>query len=262
MEFNKIKELLLDGNDKKARNLLTKYDTLLSIKNIKNILNHAICDTGSPLTTDYIFNNSSHSWKIDIDKYIHSYKYISIIIRKGHIDIIKLFMSYNISDYVYYDYALSKACEINNLEIIKFLLPNPKINPSSFENESIISASQYGDANTVKLLLKDPRIDPSIHGNQSLLGAGAYGHTEVVKLLLEDERVDPSQGNNGIIKRVCWGNWKQNADVVRLLLQDKRVFNMLPDEVKHYTTLINDKEYCGTLSEQQLDAIINKFNYQ
>jgi ankyrin repeat protein len=261
MEFNKIKELLLDGNDKKARNLLTKYDTLLSIKNIKNILNYSICDTDSPLTTDYIFNNSSHSWKIDIDKYIHSYKYIRIITGKGHIDIIKLFLTYNISDYVYYDYALSTACTFNKLEIIKLLLPNPKINPSSFENESIIYASVYGDANTVKLLLKDPRIDPSIHGNQSLLEAGVYGHTEVVKLLLEDERVDPSQGNNEIIKRVCWGNWKQNADVVRLLLRDTRVLNMLPDEVKQYATMINDKEYYSTLSKQQLDVIIHKFNY-
>ena len=122
-------------------------------------------------------------------------------------------------------------------------------------------AIDNNDIKNVELLLKDKRVEPSYDNNKSILDASYNGHFDIVKLLLEDERVDPSQGNNEIIKRVCWGNWKQNADVVRLLLRDTRVLNMLPDEVKQYATMINDKEYYSTLSKQQLDVIIHKFNY-
>ena len=64
--------------------------------------------------------------------------------------------------------------------------------------------AESGDVEMVKLLLKDPRVDPSIPGNEGkqtrdVLITAAFriacskGHLEVVRVLLDDKRSDPIQ---------------------------------------------------------------------
>jgi len=53
-------------------------------------------------------------------------------------------------------------------------------------------ASENNYFEIVKLLLADKRVDPSTNNNSAISYASKKGHTEIVKLLLNDKRVDPS----------------------------------------------------------------------
>ena len=70
------------------------------------------------------------------------------------------------------------------------------------EKKSIIFkyASIVGHTEIVKMLLGDPRIDPSTNNNCAIRKASKYGHIQVVKLLLSDPRVDPSAHYNCAIR--------------------------------------------------------------
>ena len=46
-----------------------------------------------------------------------------------------------------------------------------------------------GNVDSVKLLLEDPKVDPSADNNFAVKLASWYAHLEVVKILLADERV-------------------------------------------------------------------------
>ena len=52
----------------------------------------------------------------------------------------------------------------------------------------------------MKLLLSDPRVDPSTENQEAIREACGRGHTEVVKLLLADPRVDPSAEDHEAIR--------------------------------------------------------------
>ena len=57
-------------------------------------------------------------------------------------------------------------------------------------NTEFIEAAKRGDINNVRLLLADPRVDPAARNNDAIRWASGNGHSEVVKLLLNDPRVD------------------------------------------------------------------------
>ena len=63
-----------------------------------------------------------------------------------------------------------------------------------FENKQKLftQACEYNQVEVVKLLLQDPRVDPSYQNNYAIILASENGHVEVVKLLLQDPRVDPN----------------------------------------------------------------------
>ena len=118
-------------------------------------------------------------------------------------------------------------CRNGNIEIIKFLIEDSRVDPSVRDNLSIIWASINGHLEVVKLLLQDPRVDPSARNNESIIWASNYGHLEIVRLLLQDPRVDPSSRDNcSIIRASNYGH----LEVVKLLLQDYRI----NEEIKEY----------------------------
>ncbi|PRP75923.1 hypothetical protein PROFUN_15447 [Planoprotostelium fungivorum] len=51
-------------------------------------------------------------------------------------------------------------------------------------------AAIKGHTETVRFLLSDPRVDPSARDNEAFRGAATEGHTEAVQLLLSDARVE------------------------------------------------------------------------
>ena len=55
---------------------------------------------------------------------------------------------------------------------------------------AILLALRYRNVEAVRLLLNDPRVDPSADDNYAIRCASENGHVEVVKLLLNDPRVD------------------------------------------------------------------------
>ena len=88
------------------------------------------------------------------------------------------------------------ASEYGNLEVVKMLLKDPRIDPSAYNKEAIRVALRNERLEVVKLLLQDPRVDPSAKDNEAIRYASDNGQLEVVKLLLQDQRVDHSATDN------------------------------------------------------------------
>ena len=63
----------------------------------------------------------------------------------------------------------------------------------------LIEAVKLNDIQTVKILL-DKGFDPSIDNNEAIKWASWKGYLEIVKLLLENKKVDPSANDNSAIK--------------------------------------------------------------
>lgn len=103
-----------------------------------------------------------------------------------------------------------------HVDIVKFLLTYPYIDPTAQDNSAIRLAAEHGRAEVVRLLLQDERVDPT----DALQYAVRQGHAAVVELLLRDNRVDPSIGNNKAFHEACERNYDK---VVKLLLQDGRI---------------------------------------
>lgn len=93
-----------------------------------------------------------------------------------------------IHDYDEY-HPIIHASKIGCPKILKILLSNNKLDPSSLDNSAISVASEFGNLESVRLLLSDPRVDPSGGDNRALWGALHYGYIEVSNLLMKDPRV-------------------------------------------------------------------------
>ena len=72
--------------------------------------------------------------------------------------------------------------KISWIYLIDFL----KINLS----EIFVNNCRNGNLDCVKFLTKDSRVDPNSRNNLSIIWASNYGHLEVVKLLLQDHRIN------------------------------------------------------------------------
>ncbi len=113
-----------------------------------------------------------------------------------------------------------EAAEMGDVDKVRVLLTNPKVNPAAHNNSAIRVASYNGRTEVVKLLLADPRVDPAVNNNYAIRIASERDHAEVVKLLLNDKKVDLATYDNYAI---LWASQRGHAEVVRLLLADPRV---------------------------------------
>lgn len=80
--------------------------------------------------------------------------------------------------------AMATAAERGHVEVVRFLLSQPGIDPTAHENGALRHASDSGHIEVVRALLADPRVDPSWQDNEALRLAAAGRHVDVVKLLL------------------------------------------------------------------------------
>ena len=108
------------------------------------------------------------------------------------------------------------ACENGHFHVVKTLLSDPRVDPSSEIN--LYSSSANGRIEVVKLLLADPRVDP--RQSDCISVAAEYGNLAVVKALLADGRANPCADDNYAIQ-MAYQN--EHTEVVRLLLADPRV---------------------------------------
>jgi Ankyrin repeats (3 copies) len=88
--------------------------------------------------------------------------------------------------------ALRWACEHGDIDIVRMLLADPRVDPSEASQDAIKWASNEGHMEIVRMLLADPRVDPSADDQIALRLASHNGHTEIFRTLLADTRVDPS----------------------------------------------------------------------
>ncbi|KAG5460178.1 MAG: ankyrin repeat-containing domain protein [Olpidium bornovanus] len=111
--------------------------------------------------------------------------------------------------------ALQTAVVEGNYEIVELLMSAEGIDPACKDNLAIRTASAKGYTDIVRRLLADPRVDPSLQHNCALRKAVRQGHVDIVKLLLEDPRVDPEVMDNMPLRDACENGL---VDVVKLLL--------------------------------------------
>lgn len=95
--------------------------------------------------------------------------------------------------------ALFKASGIVNVELVRLVLRDPRVNPAHDNNRAIAVASENGHVEVVRLLLGDSRVNPADNKNEVIQYALTHGHLEVVRLLLTDPRVNPADYDNWVI---------------------------------------------------------------
>jgi hypothetical protein len=114
------------------------------------------------------------------------------------------------------NYPIRWASVNGHLELVRLLLEDSRVDPSSIANAPIRYASENGHVDVVRLLLTDPRVDPSAEDNYAIRFASHYGHVDVVRLLLEDSRVDPTAEDNDAIR---WARVNDHSEIVELLTE-------------------------------------------
>jgi hypothetical protein len=89
------------------------------------------------------------------------------------------------------------AGQNEELEAVKYLVEVCGINPAVNENEAIAVSCQYGCIAVVEYLLGDPKVDPSeFEDNHSIRFAAQEKHHRIVEILLDDHRVNPGADGN------------------------------------------------------------------
>lgn len=166
----------------------------------------------------------------------------------GFIDIVKLFLKDNNTNYYDNDYILCLAVKNNYIDILELFLNDNRFNPANKGEFALNYAAETGNLEIAKLLLEDKRVNPSHCSSKPLLiSAASHNCLDVVKLLLKDKRVDPSEeGNLAIINAFK----NSNFEIVQLLWNDKRVQNSLKN---------NDIEFHDKLFKQSINQKIKMF---
>ena len=146
----------------------------------------------------------------------------------------------NIIDYFSVDVkvnVLKYACRKGHDKVVAQLLKDPRVDPSTNNNEAISLATFYGKLDVVQLLLADPRVDPSDEDNYAIRTASFHGYYTVVKELLSDHRVDPTARDNYAIRCASENGY---STVVSLPLADPRIDPSAQDNIvkKVYNFLI------------------------
>ena len=155
------------------------------------------------------------------------------VVGNNHVSLLKVLL---LNKKINLDRCLEIASDDGQLEMVKILLKDPRVDPSDDNNNSIRRASKNGHLEIVKLLLQDPRVDPSDGNNYSIKAASENGHIKIVRLLLKDPRVDPSDDNNYALEKAYDKSDRRDPDkigyidIVKVLFRNKRVRN----KMSHY----------------------------
>ena len=156
----------------------------------------------------------------------------------GDINAVRCLLRAGVNPGGYENSAIKMAAREGRLEVVRLLLSDKRVDPSTRTNFAIKMAAENGHLEVVKLLLQDPRVDPSDGGDYAIRRAATNGHLELVELLLKDKRVDPSAQDNYAIGVAAYNG---HLGVVEMLLADKRVSDALPlDELARYKELVKN----------------------
>jgi len=92
--------------------------------------------------------------------------------------------------------------------------------PASNDNIILCTACKKGNLNSVRLLLNDPRINPSLVRNNPFFISIQAGNLDVVKALLRDKRIDPCKDT---LNPFFYITDKNRHDIAIQLIDDPRV---------------------------------------
>ncbi len=135
----------------------------------------------------------------------------------GHEDIVHLLMAdTRVNPADENSIALYWAAINGYPKVVRLLLTELRINPVM----TFLETCEEGQIESVRILLADPRVDPAVNHNQAIIKASSNGHVEIVRLLMADPRVNPADGNS---EAIYWATINGYPEVVRLLLKDQRI---------------------------------------
>lgn len=152
----------------------------------------------------------------DIDPSIHDNKVIHHAITNGHTEIVRLLLTDPRVDPTSNN-VVRIARENNYLDIVYLLVQDYRADPID-KSTAILWATMNRHVGLVRLLLSDPLLDLS--DNEAIQYASYDGCIETVRILLEDGRLNPAINNN---QAIIYATQKGHAEIVKLLLQDTRV---------------------------------------
>lgn len=152
---------------------------------------------------------------------------------------------------------LYNGVKYNLIDMVKQALKDGA-DPSFDSNKSLEIATHGGNLEIVKLLLNDKRVDPKGFNNRPLDYACLKGHIDIVKELLKYKNVDPSEHNCNSIDLAY--RYKQK-DIVELLMKDYRIYSkmgMMNIRWREYAQYVNDptnesiRQYLKPKSEEDI----------
>lgn len=109
--------------------------------------------------------------------------------------------------------------------IVKLILE--VIEPADVMTEVLINDNME----TLKLLLEDPRVDPSENNNSLIVLAAEVNNVDAIKLLMNDPRVNPADNNNAAAVMACN---KRHGYVLEHLLKHPKVTLKNYEVPEHY----------------------------
>ena len=207
---------LIDYLSKQSPEIIRLMLLKLKIKEIDNVC-HINKYFKDKVCTNYF-------WKLFIEKnWKYPVKAFIWAIENEHLRLIKSLITYfknqfnpNLNE----NWPIRFASGKGNLELVKLLLTDSRVDPSADNNTAIVIASGKGHLELVKFLLTYTGVDPSANDNMAIEMASDSGHLEVIKLLLTYPKVDPSSDNNWPIRTASAHG---HLEVVKFLLTYPKV---------------------------------------
>jgi ankyrin repeat protein len=134
----------------------------------------------------------------------------------GHLEVVKFLVTLpNVDPTANNNFAFQAASAKGHLEVVKFLVGLPNVDAVANDNCAVQMASKYGHLEVVKFLVSLPNVDASANDNFAVQYASMNGHLDVVKFLVGLPNVDVTAEDNFAIR---WASEKGHLDVVKLLL--------------------------------------------
>jgi len=163
-----------------------------------------------------------------VEREILDYFYINKISENEALNFIKKFNWFNepiLKNYKeqLYIYKLQKFIEDDDIENVISLLNEKELNIDL--SWSVEFA--FDNIEIVKLLLEDERVDPSVANNYSFQISSEYEDLDTLKLLLTDNRVNPACSSNFALKTAYR---RKNTEMIQVLWKSKKVRNEIFNE--------------------------------
>lgn len=117
--------------------------------------------------------------------------------RFGNLKLVKTIVDQRgVDPSVFDNESLIIICKENHFDVASYLLDDPRVDPSARDNEAFVVCSTNKHYNIALRLLKDPRVNPADRQNEALFQALTNREYMFVDHLLEDSRVDPGDRNS------------------------------------------------------------------
>ena len=176
----------------------------------------------------------------------------------GQQDLVEIFLSYEEID----PYGvLHSAVSNNQLELVKWLLTQPRVHPGEYQNGVIVQS--IWDKNTAmsRLLLRDPRVSALGNNNRLLHEAIAKKMLAIVKILLKEKKVVPrlsdlffaiDRGEDKFFPLLMEYAKVDSLDFIDLLKRAIKRYKKKPDAIRNMIPMI--------LNDDRLKNIVSARN--